>query len=225
MNKPDYSKIFSRQLEEMTKLNEQVQAKKKQVTDDETSVILFNSIRKTARRGKSYSQCMLADMYYNGCGCEKNLELAAKWYVKAANKNNKRAQFRSAQMYENGEGVMQDCTKAFHWYCKCADSEEIHNYLGDAENKIGMMYENGVGTEKDMHKAFDYYLKAAEHDNIDAMLSIALMYEHLGGDNYKNALLWYEKAAQSGSAVAQIALAYKYEYGDSFKQDHEKAIE
>ena len=28
MNKPDYSEIFSRQLAEMTKLNEQVQARK-----------------------------------------------------------------------------------------------------------------------------------------------------------------------------------------------------
>ena len=67
---------------------------------------------------------MLADMYYNGNGCEKNNELAAKWYEKAANKNNKRAQFRIAQMYENGEGVMQDCTKAFHWYCKCVEKSD-----------------------------------------------------------------------------------------------------
>ena len=109
MNKPDYSEIFSRKLEEMTKLNEQLQAKKKQVIEYEPHLFLFNSIRKKARRGKSYSQCVLADMYYNGIGCEKNNELAAKWYEKSAMKNNKRAQFRIAQMYEIGEGVICNC--------------------------------------------------------------------------------------------------------------------
>jgi len=64
----------------------------------------------------AYAQYFLGRMYADGRGVEKNLEEAAKWFRKAAEKGVQDAQFRLGGLYERGEGVPQDLEYAYGWY-------------------------------------------------------------------------------------------------------------
>jgi TPR repeat protein len=55
-------------------------------------------------------------MYGDGRGVERDIDEAAKWYRKAAEKGVKEAQFRLGGLYERGEGVPKDLEYAFGWY-------------------------------------------------------------------------------------------------------------
>src|SRR6185369_1807472 len=63
------------------------------------------SLGKLAENGDEVAMFILANMYYNGEGTEKNLEKAFHWYQKAAKYGSKEAMFHLANMYYNGEGT------------------------------------------------------------------------------------------------------------------------
>ena len=50
----------------------------------------------------------LGILYANGHGVEKDLQAAADWYQKAAEKGNASAQLALALMYLSGQGVEKD---------------------------------------------------------------------------------------------------------------------
>ena len=63
--------------------------------------------------------CELADDYYFGHDCDINYELAAYWYLKAANLGFGEAQYRIAKMYLWGD-ITEDNIEATKWFCKAA---------------------------------------------------------------------------------------------------------
>ncbi len=64
----------------------------------------------------AYAQYYLGLMYAEGRGVDVDLEAAAKWYRKAAEKAVQIAQFRLGGCYERGEGVSRDPIEAYGWY-------------------------------------------------------------------------------------------------------------
>ena len=69
-----------------------------------------------AKKGDAVAQLNIAFMYYCGLYLKKDHKQALKWYLKAANQNNKDAQFSIGTMFENGEGTKRNIAKAYFWY-------------------------------------------------------------------------------------------------------------
>ena len=95
-------------------------------------------------------------MCYQGSGPDRAPDEAAKWFEKAADKNNDTAQNMLGVIYENGDGVSQDYSQAESWYRKAAlnDNEAGLYNLGD-------LYERGMRVVKDPDRAARWFRKAA----------------------------------------------------------------
>ena len=59
-------------------------------------------------------------MYDHGEGVPQNLNDAAEWYRKAAEKGHVKAQYRLGMLYATGSGVDKDMKEAVKWYKKAA---------------------------------------------------------------------------------------------------------
>lgn len=95
----------------------------------------FNSCKVQAEQGDPTAQYVLATIYNNGQGVEKNSQKAVEWYTKSAEQNNDLAQYSLGVMYEFGEeGLEKDENEAQKWYRLAADNG---NYF--AQNKLGMI--------------------------------------------------------------------------------------
>lgn len=94
----------------------------------------------------------LANFYYIGKGCEKNYELAFKYFLKGANNGLLESQYNVAVCYQEGIGVKKNILNALKWYIKSAKdgykkSIELlkKNNIKYENNKI---YENIIKEEE-----------------------------------------------------------------------------
>ena len=93
----------------------------------------------------------------------------------------------------------------------------------DAQFRVGSAYDTGNGAPRSSENAMKYYLMAAEKGHADAQNSVgsALQAE----EKYSEALVWFERAAAQGHALATNNLAFLYDLGRGVKQDRRKGFE
>ncbi|MDF1588839.1 MAG: tetratricopeptide repeat protein [Gammaproteobacteria bacterium] len=95
----------------------------------------FHSCKAAAEQGDATAQYVLATLYNNGQGVEKNSQKAVEWYQKSAEQNNDLAQYSLGIMYEFGdEGLDKNEQEAQKWYRLAANNG---NYF--AQNKLGLV--------------------------------------------------------------------------------------
>lgn len=74
-----------------------------------------------AKAGDAGAQYLLAFMYAEGQGIEKDMQAALKWYTAAAEQGHSGAQLTLGMMYAEGTAVEKDYDKAIVWYTKAAE--------------------------------------------------------------------------------------------------------
>jgi TPR repeat protein len=90
----------------------------------------------------------------------KNMEMAATWWFKAAERGDPEAQYNLALLYSKGQGVKQDLELAFHWFAEAAGQGVV-----SAQSRLGLLYAKGEGVAHDpieAHKWFDLASRAAD---------------------------------------------------------------
>jgi uncharacterized protein len=100
---------------------------------------------------------------------------------------------------ENGENVAASQTEALDWYRKAAHQNDKFAWYA-----LGRAYALGIGTAKDEAQARAWLKKAADAGNAYAMYYMALTYESLDPDAYRQ---WLFKAAEAGLPQAERRLA------------------
>lgn len=88
---------------------------------------------------------------------------------------------------------------------------------------LGLCLLNGYGCRVDTVAAISWLEKAADNEKVDALVELGEVYEEMG--DYKNAVLYYEKAIAAGSAVAYVRLGNCYENGLGVVLNSQKAYE
>ena len=93
----------------------------------------------------------------------------------------------------------------------------------EAQFRVGSAYDTGNGAPRSAENAMKYYLMAAEKGHAEAQNSVgsALQAE----EKYSEALVWFERAAAQGHALATNNLAFLYDLGRGVKQDRRKGFE
>lgn len=142
--------------------------------------------------------------YLLSAGVEKDLKESTKWYRKAAENGKAEAMNRLGECYVHGYGVESDIGEAIKWYNKALNNEtpNILYIKSEIEGKI-----------KSLSK-YKKCLDAANNGDINAMCEI--------GDCFLNrefrwilndansfqpeAIKWYRKAADKGSAEAMFKI-------------------
>ncbi|MFN8614521.1 MAG: tetratricopeptide repeat protein [Vampirovibrionales bacterium] len=182
-------------------------------------------LAEAAKQGLDDAQLQLAMAYEQGrYGFSRDLTQAVNWYRKAALQGSTLAQYALGFLYERGRGVPSDFPMAAHWYQRAGEQG-----LTAAQYRLGLMYLDGKGVGKDAPKARYWLAKAGEKGHLNAQLQLGLLYEdglisNQDWDaNYQEALRWYKKAANQGSADGQMAVGTFYLMGWGVDQDYVEA--
>ena len=188
---------------------------------DEAKAALW--FERAAEQGNDYAQKMLADLYEEGRGLPKNLQLAADWREKAAKRGNVQAQFLLGKMYLDGAGVKPDPVRGAYWLNRAA-TEGDH---AEAKKLLSKMHLDGSPQAPNPALVDNPLAQSAERSYIDAAQLVQLMEEF--GYRIKESLYKrppdLEKLAQDGDTEAQYQLAIRYETGThNLNQNYDQAI-
>ncbi len=166
-------------------------------------------------------------------------------YRKAAKAGCSEAFYYVGSCCRYGSGTNVDYKQAVHWYCKSVEAEDncVSAY------NLGKIYEQGGhGITADRKEAVRWYQKAIElgYDEVpEAILdysdTAAARLEELQGDeaiecagrgyeagqrgDYREAVRWYLKAADKGSAPAMYNLGIYYHNGTGVIQNYVQAFQ
>lgn len=88
---------------------------------------------------------------------------------------------------------------------------------------LGLCYLNGYGCNADTAAAISWLERAADNENIRAINALGDVYESL--EDFKNAVLYFEKAVAMGSLEGYCNLGYCYEQGQGVVLNSQKAYE
>ena len=91
-----------------------------------------DSYRERAYEGDTKAMNNLGVCYERGIGVKLCLDLAFKWYMKAAELGDVYGCFNVGECYYHGKGVEQDEAKAFEWYMKAADKGDMQSQVNVA---------------------------------------------------------------------------------------------
>jgi len=157
------------------------------------------ALRSAAAAGNPAAEFLVGVKYTEGSGVPADLEKAAVWYQKAADKGLAPAQYRLASLYEKGRGVEKDLPKAKAWYTKAAEAGNAK-----AMHNLAVLYAEGAGGEPDYAAAAKWFEEAANYGVKDSLFNLGILYA--GGigvdkdlvDSYK----WFAIAADQGDPEA-----------------------
>ena len=141
--------------------------------------------------------------YQTGDGVKKDLQMAIKWFEKAASRNYDNALVSLGDLYYKGEGVKQDYKKAFELY-----SRALRRNIPSAQYRLGLCCFYGKGTKQDKKAAVEWFKKAAEQIDPEAQYMLGICYEKGEGTakDLEKAKTCYKKAAEADIKEGKDAL-------------------
>jgi hypothetical protein len=159
--------------------------------------------RAAAELGLADAQNNLGAMYLAGMGTDKNPTEAFYWYQKAAEQEQMHAQFNLAMLYLNGNGVAQSDEDAANWLNAAAEQGDL-----EAISQLGNLYQTGRGVIQNYVTAADLHTIAAIEGHLTSIEKLTEYQEEI------------ENAALSGSVVAALCMAKKYDHGLGTEPDN-----
>lgn len=188
-----------------------------------------------AEAGDVRAQSNLGYAYTSGTGVVADDAAAFRWYLAAAEGGLVRAQAAVGLFYETGRGTEVDLPEAIRWYlnANAAGAPGTGARLGrlaitgvlDGRNTAELTRWVADAARADVDGAVEW-LEAAAEDGSPAVLNqLAGFYEtgEVLPQNSALALENYRRAAEAGSADAQLAMARRYATGNGVAQDYVQA--
>jgi hypothetical protein len=110
-----------------------------------------------ANAGDPAAQVMVGESYAAGKDVARDLNQAAEWYRKAAEKNDISGEMHLAALYrDGGKGFPRDMEQAAAWYRKAAEQGDV-----TAQATLGLLYSLGQGVAKSDIEAYFWFDLAA----------------------------------------------------------------
>ena len=113
--------------------------------------------RQAADRGNQWAICYMGYMYYYGRGdLDVDMEMAYRYYSKAAMLGVPNAYYKCGDMFLLGQYVTRDVSTAFELYWKCYSmvrASQPMDCYPDVCRRLGTCFHKGLGTEKDLVQA------------------------------------------------------------------------
>lgn len=154
-----------------------------------------------AKAGNITAHTYLGYLYEAGLGVPKNYQIAYDWYQKAADKGCGDAMQCLGNLYEQGNGVEKNTNEALKWYRAAAEQS-----IPEASYRAFRIY---YYDRLDTVNSYIYLTRAAAQNHVAALYELAEAY-YLGllgrPIDKQKALKYYQKAANSGSNLASMAL-------------------
>ena len=150
----------------------------------------------------------------------KSLELARKWFRKAADSGHVQAMNYLGFMLYNGLGGAKDTRQAQRWLQKCAAAGDVLCMA-----RLGIMFRSGKGGIKDMALARKCFQKVADAGNVIGMCNLGFMLRlgEGGPRDMVQARELFEKAAKMGEMKCSLNLGIMLRTGNGGPRDSAQA--
>lgn len=158
-----------------------------------------SNLLEEAKAGNAAAQFDLALHYAQGSAAERNYELAAQWFGKAAEQGLAVAEYRLACLYEKGLGVGQDMRQAKNLYQRAAEKGNTR-----AMHNLGVLAVEGSGSKPNYTSAALWFGKAAEYGIRDSQYNLAVLLARGFGlpKDLVKSYTWFAIVAAAGDADA-----------------------
>jgi localization factor PodJL len=156
-------------------------------------------LRTAAAEGNPAAEFEMGMRHAEGRGVPLNLEEAARWFERAADRGIVPAQYRLGSLYEKGQGVKKDLEKARRLYTAAAEkgnAKAMHN--------LAVLHADGSDDKPDFKAASYWFRKAAERGVADSQYNLGILHARgLGAEqNLAESYKWFALAAQQGDQDA-----------------------
>jgi len=164
-------------------------------------------LRPLVRQENIEAVYLLARMYEQGDGVEKDLEEAKRLFRLAAENGNDAAQQRLDIFDAQGA----DDSVVIEWYLPSAEEGDT-----EAQYNLGFMYETGWGVLVNESEAVRWYREAAEmhHDVAQLRLGMMLIVGVGEAKSINNGLILLRRSAENGNRIAEALVQDLFDSGD-----------
>jgi len=163
-------------------------------------------LHKAAERGDSKAQVLLATLYFDGRGVERNFDEGVRWMKKAIDLDYALARYLLALVYAEGFDVTPSSTEAVAALIGPRTSRtEV-----EASYTLGTFYEKGFSTDREERPMLAWWLTRIFGPEESRRFFDA---QERSGDRWEDrgrAILWYQKSAEAGNVGAQVNLSLLY---------------
>ncbi|HSK46174.1 MAG TPA: tetratricopeptide repeat protein [Candidatus Binatia bacterium] len=171
--------------------------------------------RKAADHGDAVAQNNVAIMYASGLGVKADMAEAVSWFRKAIENGANRDLPDLIYLYDSGRAIPTKSLNENQVEGLAFLRSLVNRGNPVAQTVLAGVYKSGkLGLTPDLTQAMNWLRKAAEKDP-DAEAFLGWAYSHGEGvpNNDDEAVNWYRKSAEHGSAMGQSNLAFMYENG------------
>ncbi|QWD95415.1 sel1 repeat family protein [Polynucleobacter sp. MG-Unter2-18] len=183
----------------------------------------FKKAKKTPPIQKTTKDFKIGSNYAFGKGSPGIDKLSAEVFTEQAGKGDIEAHAALGNMYGLGIHFQKDVEQSVKHYQIASDAGHA-----TATYELFGCYLEGAGVPKDEQKAIELLKKAAEMGEPSAQAVMGIFISggvHGFTQDQTEALHWFMKAAQGGSAHGQLRLADAYIAGELIQPNYEKAFE
>ena len=157
------------------------------------------NLAEDAKSGDAAAQLELATRFAEGSTSERNYEMAALWYGKAAEQGLAIAEYRLASLYERGLGVAQDKQRAKSLYQRAAEKGNTR-----AMHNLGVLAVESPDGKPNYMSAALWFGKAAEYGVRDSQYNMAVLLARGLGfpKDLVKSYVWFSIVAAAGDPDA-----------------------
>jgi localization factor PodJL len=105
----------------------------------------------------------LGTLYEKGLSVKKDVDIARRYYLQAAERGNAKAMHNLAVLDADGGGKGADYKNAAQWFRKAADRG-----VADSQFNLGILYARGIGVEQNLAESFKWFSLAATQGDADS---------------------------------------------------------
>ena len=182
----------------------------------------------------------LGIQYYYGQSVKKDETEAAKWFMKAANKNHTRAQYQLGLMFRDGIGVSRNLKTARQWFQIAANSGLTEAQVALLDLKpdrkvteiapiiIKHNSDDPLSSQLISQKSSPIASFLSNAKNGDRVAQYQVGVKYLNGEDgvdrdVDQAIKWLQTAANNNHKEASITLGMLYYKGDDVERDYQAA--
>ena len=105
----------------------------------------------------------LGTFYEKGLSVKRDIDIARRYYMQAAERGNAKAMHNLAVLDADGGGKGANYKDASYWFRKAADRG-----VADSQFNLGILYARGIGVEQNLAESFKWFSLAAAQGDADA---------------------------------------------------------
>ncbi len=174
-------------------------------------------LNQALKLGNSQAGLLLADYYVSGAEKSDKAVQARTIYQQFANRGDGLSQLKLAYMLEQGIGGEVNRAEAATWYEQAAKQGD-----STAQYLLGHLYQMGWLDKEPNYVAAKQWYEQAKNHFPKAAVALGFINDTVD-DDYQNAIVNYQLAANQGDITAQYNLGLMYEFGKGCPVDYKAA--